>query len=170
MTSPSTDRAFRSMNPPPPVANGWWLLSWSEFQRQFDTLLAEVEKLRDEDPAGYASHPKAKLLATILRLVTRDIPRDPGHKDFRQGGTLGDGYTGWFRASFHQRFRLFFRYHSTYRVIVFVWVNTETGLRKSGDRNDPYNVFRRMLDRGSPPNDFDELLRESRGLHLPPSG
>ena len=156
------------MNPPPPVANGWWLLSWSGFQRQFDTLLAEVEKLRDGNPAGYASHPKAKLLATILRLVTRDIPRDPGHRDFRQSNTLGDGYTGWFRASFHQRFRLFFRYHSAYRVIVFVWVNTETGLRKSGDRNDLYSVFRRMLDRGSPPNGFDELLRESRGLHLPP--
>ena len=158
------------MNPPPPVANGWWLLSWSEFQRQFDALVAEVERLREKDPGGYGGHPKAKLLATLLRLITRDIPSDPGHKDFRQGGTLGDEYTGWLRARFHQRFRLFYRYHSSIRAIVYVWVNTETGLRKSGDRNDPYNVFRRMLERGSPPNDFDDLLRECEGLHLPPPG
>ncbi len=168
MTSRSTDEIFRSMNPPPPVANGWWLLSWSEFRRQLESLVGEVERLRSGDPAGYASHPRAKLLATILRLVTRDIPRDPGHRDFRQGGTLGDDYTGWFRASFHQRFRLFYRYESTRKAIVYAWVNTESGLRKSGDRNDPYNVFRRMLDRGAPPSDFDELLRESGALRVPP--
>jgi toxin YhaV len=155
------------MNPPPPTAHGWWLLTWSEFQRQFDALLAEVERLRDRDPAGYGAHPKAKLLAMILRLITDEIPRDPGHKDFRQGTTLGGEYTGWFRASFHQRFRLFYRFRSTERAIVYAWVNTETGLRKSGDRNDPYAVFRRMLDRGSPPSDFDELLRQSAGLRLP---
>ncbi len=167
MTSPSTDQIFRSMNPPPPRAQGWWLLTWSEFQRQFDALMAEVERLRDRDPAGYGTHPKTKLLATILRLITEDIPREPGHKEFRQGTTLGGEYTGWYRASFHQRFRLFFRFRSVERAIVYAWVNTETGLRKSGDKNDPYAVFRRMLDRGSPPNDFDELLRQSAGLRLP---
>jgi toxin YhaV len=156
------------MNPPPPVANGWWLLSWSDFRRQLESLVTAVERLREADADGYASHPKAKLLATILRLVTRDIPRDPGHGDFRQGGTLGSEYTGWFRAKFHQRFRLFYRYDSARKVIVYAWVNTESGLRKSGDRNDPYAVFRRMLDRGAPPNNFDELLKESGGLRLPP--
>jgi toxin YhaV len=153
------------MNPPPPRAQGWWLLTWSEFQRQFDALMAEVERLRDRDPAGYGAHPQTKLLATILRLITEDIPREPGHKDFWQGATLGGEYTGWYRARFHQRFRLFFRFRSVERAIVYAWV--ETGLRKSGDRNDPYAVFRRMLDRGSPPTDFDELLRQSAGLRVP---
>jgi toxin YhaV len=169
MTSPLTDEIFRSMNPPPPRVHGWWLLAWSEFQRQFDALLAEVEHLRERDPAGYEAHPKTKLLATILRLITEDIPREPGHKDFRQGTTLGSDYTGWFRASFHQRFRLFYRFRSTERAIVYAWVNTASGLRKSGDRNDPYAVFRRMLDRGSPPTDFAELLRVVAGLRLPPA-
>ena len=152
------------------MSNGWWLLSWKEFQRQFDHLIAEVSRLAEKDPHGYGSHPTTKLLATILRLIRHDIPRDPGHADFRQGGTLGDEYTGWRRAKFHQRFRLFFRYRSVEKIIVYAWVNTESGPRKQGDRNDPYNVFRRMLDRGSPPDDFDALLRESRALGLPPSG
>jgi toxin YhaV len=157
------------MNPPPPVVNGWWLLSWSDFRHQLDALVMEVERLRNTDPDGYGSHPKTKLLAAILRLVARDIPRDPGNAEFRQGGTLGSGYTGWFRAKFLQRFRLFYRYDSVRKAIVYAWVNTESGLRKSGDRNDPYAVFRRMLDRGVPPNDFNELLKESGGLRLPPT-
>jgi toxin YhaV len=166
MTSPSTEQLFRSMDPPPPRSNGWWLLAWSEFQRQFDTLLADVERLRNREPESYVAHPTAKLLATILRF-TEDIPRDPGHREFRQGTTLGGEYTGWFRAGFHQRFRMFYRFSSAQRAIVYAWVNTESGLRKSGDKNDPYSVFRKMLDRGSPPGDFDALLRESSALHLP---
>ena len=45
-------------------------------------------------------------------------------------------------------------------------MNSGTGLRKIGDKNDPYNVFRKMLDRGTPPTDFDHLLRESAALRL----
>jgi hypothetical protein len=47
-------------------------------------------------------------------------------------------------------------------------MNDEGGPRKEGDRNDPYNVFRRMLQQGKPPTAFDDLLRESSGLVLPP--
>jgi toxin YhaV len=167
MTSRSTEQILQSMDPPPPRSNGWWLLSWAEFHRQFAALVAEVDQLRVRDAEGYTSHPKAKLLAAILRLIREDVPRDPGHSDFRQGTTLGAAYTGWYRAKFFQRFRLFYRFRSTDRVIVYTWINTETGLRKSGDKNDPYAVFRRMLDRGSPPTDFDQLVRESTPLRLP---
>jgi toxin YhaV len=170
MTSRSTDEIFAAMNPPPPRSNGWWLLSWREFQRQLEALVGAVEQLRDRDPDGYRSHPRARLLAAVLRLVEVDIPRDPGHADFRQSTTLGASYTGWYRAKFHQRFRLFYRYQTSVGAIVYAWMNTESGLRKSGDRNDPYNVFRKMLDRGVPPTGFDALLRESAALRLPLAG
>jgi toxin YhaV len=170
MTTSSTDANFAAMDPSPPRANGWWLLSWPHFQVQFDRLVAAVEALGIQDPAGYRSHPKAKLLRTILRLVTEDIPRDPGSTTFRQGGTLGSEHTGWRRAKFHARYRLFFRFDSRSKVIIDVWVNTESGLRKAGDRKDPYAVFRRMLERGAPPTSFDALLRESEALRLPGSG
>src|SRR4051794_25976298 len=64
--SRSTEDVFRGMDPPPPRSNGWWLLSWAEFQRQFDHLAAEVARLAKKDPTGYGSHPSAKLLAAIL--------------------------------------------------------------------------------------------------------
>jgi toxin YhaV len=168
MTSPSTDALFEAMKPPPPRTLGWWLLAWPGFQTQFDTLVELVERLRERDPAGYQGHPKTKLLATVMRIITHDIPRDPSHSDFRQGGTLGSAYTAWFRAKFHRRFRLFYRFDSHRKAIIYAWMNDDGGLRKEGDRNDPYNVFRRMLERGKPPTSFDDLLRESRGLSLPP--
>jgi toxin YhaV len=95
------------------------------------------------------------------------VPRDPSHNSFRQGGTLGPEYTSWQRAKFHRRFRLFFRFNSRLKVIVYAWMNDQAGLRKEGDRNAPYVVFRRMLQRGTPPTSFEQLLRESGGLALP---
>lgn len=169
MTSRSADELFGALNPPPPRVNGWWLFSWRQFEQQLETLISEVERLQRRDPDGYRSHPQTRLLAAIVRLVEVDIPRDPGHRDFRQGSTLGVAYTTWFRASFLRRFRLFYRYQTTTRAIVYAWVNTEGGLRKAGDKHDPYTVFRKMLDRGQPPADFDALLQESTPLGLPSS-
>ena len=168
MTSPSTDALFAAMKPPPPRRLGWWLLAWPAFDGQLERLVGEVERLRERDPAGYRQHPKTRLLATIVRIITRDVPSDPGAAQFRQGGRLGAEYTGWFRAKFHRRFRLFFRFDSRRKAIVFGWMNDEGGLRKEGARTDPYSVFRRMLQRGAPPASFEELLRESHGLALPP--
>ncbi|MGQ0814818.1 MAG: type II toxin-antitoxin system YhaV family toxin [Gemmatimonadota bacterium] len=155
------------MKEPPPKAAGWWLLSWPLFQQQFEGLVAEVERLRDGDPTEYRHHPKAKLLATILWVITEEVPRDPGHENFRQGSTLGPGYTSWYRAKFYQRYRLFYRFDSKAKAIIYAWVNVEGRLRKAGDKNDPYAVFRRMLERGTPPTSFRELLSESDNLRLP---
>ena len=134
--------------------------------RQFAGLIAEVEELRRREPDGYDHHPKAKLLAAVLRLVTERIPRDPRAEEFRLGNTLGPEHRHWFRAKFFQRFRLFFRFHSSQRAIVYVWMNDESTLRKRGSKRDPYSIFHRMLEAGRPPSNFDELLRESKELPI----
>jgi len=66
------------------------------------------------------------------------------------------------RAKFLQRFRLFFRFDSASRIIIYAWVNDENTLRKAGSRSDPYTAFSRQLDDGDPPDDWDELLTEAR--------
>ena len=68
----------------------------------------------------------------------------------------------WFRAKFFQQYRLFFRYHAPSKVIVFAWVNDEATKRAYESADDAYRVFRRMLDSGRPPSDWDELLVEAR--------
>jgi toxin YhaV len=146
-----------------PVANGWRLFGWRAFRLRFQQLVAEVERLRAEDPEGYGHHSSTKLLAAVHRLVVREIPRDPGAARFRQGNTLGPAHRHWYRAKY-RRFRLFYRYHSDAGIIVYAWLNDEETLREEGARTDPYVVFRKMLERGHPPTTWGELLEASRPL------
>lgn len=103
-----------------------------------------------------------KIAASLWQLILAEIPQDPSRSTYRQGNTLGDEMRHWMRARFgNGRFRLFFRYHGKARVIVFAWVNDSETLRTYGSRTDAYAVFRRMLDSGNPPDDWDELVRAS---------
>lgn len=92
-------------------------------------------------------------------MVTQ-VPEDPTRSTYRQGNTLGEDLRHWQRTKFgNGRFRLFFRYHSQARVIVFAWVNDAETLRTYGSRTDAYAVFRRMLESGNPPDGWDELVQ-----------
>jgi toxin YhaV len=148
--------------PRPLVVNGWRLMVWSEFAERWHALRAEVERLRQRDPGGYRKTAAAKLLAAVRDAVLRDIPADPGAERYRQGITVGGGYAHWRRDMFFQRFRLFFRYSSRHRIIVYAWLNDENTLRKRGARTDPYFVFRKLLERGTPPDDWDSLIAACR--------
>jgi toxin YhaV len=140
------------------VVNGWRLYVHHLFEQQFRQLVEQVEALAAKDPTGYKEAPAAKLLATINRHIRETIPRNPGSAEFRQGNTLGSDNRHWFRAKFHERYRLFYRFSSREKVIIYAWVNDERTLRKLGSRTDPYRVFRAMLEAGDPPNTMEQLL------------
>ncbi|HEX6747478.1 MAG TPA: type II toxin-antitoxin system YhaV family toxin [Longimicrobium sp.] len=159
--SPSRDEPRRT------EAHGWTLLAWREFARQYAALQAEVRRLRQADPEGYRGHPRAKLFALLVHLLFEVIPANPDAPQFRQGNTLGTAHRHWRRAKFARRFRLFFRFHSPSRVIVYTWLNDEDTLRKAGARTDPYVVFRQMLERGRPPSEMADLLEEADRLDEP---
>ena len=90
------------------------------------------------------------------------IPQDPSRDEYRQGNTLGPRYRHWRRARIGRRFRLFFRYDARAKVIVYAWVNDQSTLRFSGNRNDLYTIFARMLARGNPPDNRAALMTASR--------
>jgi len=141
------------------VVNGWQLVTHPLFLDQFETLANAVERQRDTDPEGWRSSANAKLLAALRHLVFEVIPQDPSRPEYRQGGTLGRDRKNWFRAKFGAgRFRLFFRYSTRSKIILYVWVNDETTLRTYGSKSDAYAVFRKMLDKGDPPDDWAALL------------
>lgn len=142
----------------PLVVNGWTILVWTQFRERWIALRGEVARLRERDPAGYRQHPATKFLRYLSDIVLEHVPADPGAARFRQGNKLGARYRGWHRAKFNQRFRLFFRYSTTQKIIVYGWLNDDRTLRKEGARTDAYAVFGRMLERGQPPNDWDELV------------
>ena len=75
---------------------------------------------------------------------------------------MGPEFRHWRRAKIGRRFRLFFRFDTKTRIIIFAWVNDENTLRASGSKTDPYVVFQRMLERGQPPDDWAALKQASR--------
>lgn len=146
------------------VANGWTLYYFRLFKATLDELEAIVTQLAANDPEGYTSHPKTRLLASIYRSVTQLVPANPDSSDFRLGKTLGSENTNWRRVKkgMPDRYRLFFRFASSpVKVIVYVWFNDENTLRKAGSRTDVYETFKRMLGRGVVPTGTAELLAEA---------
>ena len=146
----------------PLVLKGWSIFAHPQFLDTFDSLVAQVERLRAKNPKGYTAKNATKRLAAIVKLAFEIIPQDPTRPEYRQGATLGDEYKHWFRAKFFQQFRLFFRYHRPSRVIIYAWVNDEDTKRAYESGSDAYRTFRRMLKSGSPPDDWDQLLSEAR--------
>ena len=148
--------------------HGWTVFAHPLFLAQLDTLTAQVEALRRKDPVGYVKKNATKRLAAIRQLAFEVIPQDPTPPEYRQGNTLGDQHRHWFRAKFFQQYRLFFRYHATAKVIVFAWVNDEDSKRAYESSDDRYRVFRKMLESGHPPDDWNRLLDEAKaeGLRL----
>jgi toxin YhaV len=140
--------------------NGWAIYAHPLFLDQLEAMIEAVEKARQKDQKGYKKKRAAKLLAAVLKVAFEDIPGDPTRDVYRQGGTLGDEYKHWFRAKFLQQFRLFFRYQqsSEVKIIVLAWVNDDPTLRAYESANDAYVVFRKMLDRGNPPDSRNELM------------
>ncbi len=128
--------------------HGWKLYRSSAFADALDRLEADVARLAADRPLDHGNHPKAKLLARIRDLIFEEIPRDPNANVYGLGNTLGPAHRHWRRAKFLQRFRLFFRFDSASRIIIYAWVNDENTLRKYGSRTDPYAVFVRPTRRG----------------------
>lgn len=146
----------------PLVIHGWTVFFHPLFLAQIEALILEVESLKQKDPAGYVKKNASKRLAAITKLAFDVIPQDPTRPEYRQGGTLGDAHKHWFRAKFFQQYRLFFRYHAAAKVIVFAWVNDDDSKRAYESSDDAYRVFRKMLEGGHPPDDWDMLLAEAR--------
>ena len=151
---------------PPVVVHGWSILAHPEFLDALEALIEKVAQLRAKNPAGYKQSNLAKRLAAIVKLTFDIIPQDPTRTEYRQGATLGDAYKHWFRAKFFQQYRLFFRYHRQSRIVIYGWVNDEDTKRAYESGTDAYRTFRRMLETGNPPDDWQTLLKQARKQSL----
>ncbi len=146
----------------PLVINGWSIFAHPLFLEQFEALISQVEILRRKDPENYQKRNVTKRLAAIAKLAFEVIPQDPTRSEYRQGTTLGEDYKHWFRAKFFQQYRLFFRYHQASQIILLVWVNNDDSKRAYDSQTDAYRVFRKMLEKGHPPDDWDALLEAAK--------
>ena len=142
--------------------HGWNLLFHECLSEQLKKLHAADQRAQLQDPLGYQSNANVRLFAAISQLMFDTVPSDPNREEYRQGNTMGTEFRHWRRAKIGRRFRLFFRFDSKTRIIIFAWVNDENTLRSSGSKNDPYAIFQRMLERGHPPDDWFALTEASK--------
>jgi toxin YhaV len=159
------DRSRASKRPAeraPTERHGWVLLAHPALIEQLEKLIlaAGAESTRDE-----SERPNTKLLAHLVDLMLDKVPRNPGGAEYRHGGSLGKTRMHWFRAKTGSgRYRLFFRYSSKERIILYAWVNDADSLRTYGSRTDAYQVFADRLAAGNPPDDWDELISAARAV------
>lgn len=145
------------------VVHGWKILAHPLLLVQIEALLSRVAAYKAKDPANFLKKNATRRLLAIKKLMLSAVPINPDAPEYRQGKTLGEEHTAWRRAKFFQQYRLFFRFHSEARIIVFAWVNDEKTKRAYGSASDAYRVFGRMLHSGHPPSDWDALLHEAQG-------
>ena len=152
---------MKAAKPSPLAIHGWTVFAHPLFMSQVEALVEQVEALQKKDPTGYVKKNATKRLAAIARLAFDVIPQDPTRSEYRQGGTLGEDRKHWFRAKFFQQYRLFFRYHAAAKMIVYAWVNDDDTKRAYESSDDAYRVFRKMLESGHPPDDWNQLLSQA---------
>lgn len=142
--------------------HGWMLLFHACAVGQLQTLHAAVQRSRQNDPAGFESNANVKLFRALSQLILEGVPGDPAREEYRQGNSLGQAHRHWRWARIGRHFRLFFRYDSKARVIVYAWVNDMRTLRAPGSQSDPDAMFEKTLGQGNPSDDGNVLLVASQ--------
>jgi len=119
-----------------------YLLKFHRFYAQkVEILKAEVQRLKYSlDRETFLQHPDVKL-ANRLRKATKEIiPENPDKKEYYLHGPLKK-YRRYKQGL--QRYRLFFTYSSKPPIILYLYINDKSSLRKEGDKNDPYKIFKK---------------------------
>ena len=142
----------------------WLLLGHIEFLNQLEKY-REANRVVKRKIGPDSIHSKQAQQLRALTLATwTHVPSSPSNTEFRLGNSLGKEHTHWFRDKFLQQFRLFFRYSTKSEIIAYGWVNDSNTLREYGSPTDAYAVFKKMLDSGKVPSNWDELVAESKRL------
>jgi toxin YhaV len=149
------------------VRNEWTILCHRLFQVALDDLISKVQNEQKKDPSGYKSKEAYKLLARVLNLILDEIPGNPSHPKYSAGATHDKPYRDWKRAKPAQQYRLFFKYSSQNKRIIYAWLNDIYTLRAYGSNTDAYKTFMKLLSRGQIPNGTDGLIKESRCPKIP---
>ena len=122
--------------------SSWRIFFQPASEKQFSSLTAKVELLKNKYPDSYQKKKSTKILAAIRQIIIT-LSIDPTQPIFRQGKTLGDQYLNWHRLKFFQQYRLFFRYQTSAKIVVIGWVNGDSTLRAYESKTMPIEFLQR---------------------------
>jgi toxin YhaV len=144
------------------VINGWRIYFVKQlFGKQRRDLQAQVRQLKKTLPIqDYRQHSQVKLYAAVMTAIKEKIPLDPFASHFALTGPLKK-YGRVKKMGLPDRYRLFFRALRTpeQKAIFILWLGYP---QKAGDKNDCYQAFTRMVNRGDCPESLNELLLMSK--------
>jgi len=133
----------------PAQRSGWRILFHPVFDRRYNALRDEVSELRRRlGQDEFNRHSTVKLFAAVYELVFETIPRNPNARRFMLEHELAK-FRRAKKLGLPPRYRLFWVFSSREKVIVFLYLNDESTLRKEGARSDVYEIFRRLVREGA---------------------
>ena len=145
--------------------HSWNLLFHDGLIEQLQKLQTAAQKAQTQDTQGFESNANVKLFNALAQLMLETVPSDPNRDEYRQGNTMGPAFRHWRRAKLGRRFRLFFRFDSKTRIIIFMaMMEAQTYLAKRQARAD-LNAFDAVMARtgGEPPREGDRILPAQNG-------
>ncbi len=116
--------------------------------KRVNALYETVKGLKETlEPEVFKQHPTVKLAARIRRAECDTIPDDPNRPDYRLSGDLRK-YRRYKQGL--SRYRVMFCFaNEPIKIILYLYINTPKNLRKAGDKNDPYEEFKRLVRSGT---------------------
>lgn len=109
-----------------------------------DGLKEEIKKLKlSISTEEFRQHPDVKFAERLRRATKEVIPEEPDKKEYQLHGPLKK-YRRYKQGL--QRYRLFFTFSSRPPIILYLYVNDKSSLRKEGDKNDPYEIFTKWVN------------------------
>jgi len=116
------------------------------YLQRTNSLKAQVRELKARLPEDeFRRHEIVKLAFRIREADQNIIPQDPDRPEYRLKDDLRK-YRRYKQGL--QRYRLFFCFSSHPKIILYLYLNDEKHLRKEGGKNDPYEEFKRFVNKG----------------------
>lgn len=124
-----------------------YLLKYHEFYcLRISRLKERVKELRNNlDDEDFKQHEIVKFACRIRKADQEIIPHDPTRPEYRLKAELRK-YRRYKQGL--QRYRLFFCFSNQPKLILYLYLNSEKNLRKSKDKHDPYEQFKKFVRRG----------------------
>ena len=142
----------------------WLKLIHPAFEYEFNSYRDSALDAQSRVGESWVTTPAGKKFLALNYQIRDRIPNDPSNPEFRLGNASGKENKHWFRGKFLQQYRICFRYSTRSQIIAYAWVNNSESLRKYRSNSDAYLVFKKMLESGRIPNDWAELVAESKKL------